>query len=139
MPLPNYTPRYPNSQQFTALEAETEVVANTRFVRNAAAANVVIPVSASNATSMDCSKGDVFTYVPTENTTITAKNIAPGQRVSIQFTTSGTSSFTITFGTGFLTTGTLATGTTSAKVFVVCFEADPSGTSLKETSRTTAM
>lgn len=138
MPRP-YTPRHPNAPQVDVIEASDEVVSGGRFVRNAPAASVVIPVSASNATSLDCSKGDVFTYVPTENTTITPKNIAPGQRISIQFTTSGTSSFTITFGTGFLTTGTLATGTTNAKVFVVCFEADPSGSSLRETSRTTAM
>ena len=53
-------------------------------------------------------------------------------------TTSGTtSSFTITFGTNFKTTGTLATGTVTAKVFTVSFIGD--GSNMCETSRTTAM
>lgn len=51
--------------------------------------------------------------------------------------TSGTSSFTITFGTGFKPTATLATGTTSARVFVLSFISD--GTNLYEASRTVAM
>ena len=52
-------------------------------------------------------------------------------------TTSGVSSYTLTFGTNFKTTGTLATGTTSGKVFVISFIFD--GTNFNEVARTTAM
>jgi hypothetical protein len=51
--------------------------------------------------------------------------------------TNGTTSYTITFGTGFKPTGTLATGTSSARIFVVNFISD--GTNLYEAGRTAAM
>ncbi len=51
--------------------------------------------------------------------------------------TSGTSSYVITFGSGFKPTGTLATGTTSGRVFVVHWISD--GTNLYESGRTVAM
>jgi hypothetical protein len=51
--------------------------------------------------------------------------------------TSGTTSFTITFGTGFKPVGTLATGTTAARIFAISFISD--GTNLYETGRTAAM
>ncbi len=57
--------------------------------------------------------------------------------VSVIILTSGVSSFTLTFGTGFKPTGTLATGTTSARVFVLGFLSD--GVNLYEKSRTVAM
>lgn len=95
--------------------------------------------SASNATSMDCSQSDSFTYTPTESSTITATGMQPNQTVRILFLTSGTNSYTITFGTGMHSTGTLATGATSARYFVVLFTADATGTALFEVSRTTAM
>lgn len=102
-------------------------------------ATPVIPVSASNATTLDCSKGDVWTYTPTEATTITPINLAPGQRITIHFLTSGTTSYTVTFGAPFKVTGTLATGTTSGKYFAVSFTCNSAGTLLIEDSRTTAM
>ncbi len=51
--------------------------------------------------------------------------------------TSGTTSFVITFGAGFKPTATLATGTVTARVFVVRWISD--GTNLYEASRTIAM
>ncbi len=51
--------------------------------------------------------------------------------------TSGTSSFVITFGSGFKPVGTLATGTTTARVFVIHWISN--GTVLYEAGRTTAM
>lgn len=51
--------------------------------------------------------------------------------------TSGTTSYTMTFGTGFKSTGTLATGTVTARRFVFQFVSD--GTSLIEASRTVAI
>lgn len=95
--------------------------------------------SSSNATTMDCSLGDDFTYTPTESSTITATNIQPNQLVTILFLTSGTNSYTMTFGTGMHSTGTLASGVTSARYFVVQFKGNAAGTALFEQSRTTAM
>ena len=95
--------------------------------------------STSGACSMDCSQSDSFTYTPTETASITATGMQPNQEVRILFLTSGTNSYTITFGTGMSSTGTLATGGTSARYFVVRFTANVAGTALYETSRTTAM
>jgi hypothetical protein len=61
----------------------------------------------------------------------------PGRTYYLVITTSGTTSMTLTFGTNFKTTGTLATGTTTAKKFVINFIFD--GTTFNEVSRTTAM
>jgi hypothetical protein len=52
-------------------------------------------------------------------------------------TTSGTSSFVLTFSTNFKAAGTLATGTVTAKVFQVSFMCN--GTTAIEQSRTAAM
>lgn len=61
----------------------------------------------------------------------------PGQLYIFKFYTSGTTSYTTTFSTGFLTTGTLASGTTDAKTFMVTCVSD--GQKLTELSRTAAM
>lgn len=71
------------------------------------------------------------------DTTFTTTVAAAGATASVIIVSSGTSSRTVTFGTGFKTTGTLATGTTSGVTFVVRFVSD--GTNMIETSRTTAM
>jgi hypothetical protein len=94
-------------------------------------------IGSANPCTLDTKYADVFTCTPTGDFTINAAYAEMGQRVSIVFTTSGASSHTITFGTGFKTTGTLATGTASGKVFTVNFVGD--GTNLNEVSRTTAM
>jgi hypothetical protein len=73
----------------------------------------------------------------TANRTLTTTVPAAGVRCTVTIVTSGTTSFTITFGTGFKPTGTLATGTTTARAFVVEFISN--GTNLRETSRTAAM
>jgi len=83
--------------------------------------------------------GDILTVTPTGAITfnVTAGSLRPNQTLTVVVTTSGTSSFVITFGTLFKTTGTLATGTVDAKVFTVTFRSD--GTNYNEVSRTTAM
>jgi hypothetical protein len=73
----------------------------------------------------------------TDNRTLTTTVPPAGSRSTLIVLTSGTNSFTITFGAGFKSTGTLATGTSDAKVFVVSFVSD--GTNLYETGRTAAM
>ena len=94
--------------------------------------------SASNAAAMDCSLGDDWVYAGAESTTITPSNIQPGQLVTYIFTgTAG--AVTITFGSPFHTTGTLAVGTDNTKYFVMAFTANAAGTALFEVSRTAAL
>lgn len=121
-----------NPQSFLQAFIEAvELYVTKRIVR----AVGVVPVSASNAVSLDCSKGDVFTYTVTENTTITPINVAPGQFLTLIFQATS-SSRTITFGAPFKSTGTLATGTDATKTFTVSFVGD--GTSYHEVARTAA-
>jgi hypothetical protein len=79
----------------------------------------------------------VVKVTPTATATFTTTVAPAGSRASVIIVTSGTTSYTITFGSGFLTTGTLSTGTTTAKTFVIDFVSD--GTTMIETGRTTAM
>ena len=74
---------------------------------------------------------------PTASATYTTTVPAAGTHVFLIVLTSGTSSWTITFGSGFKPTTTLATGTTTARVFVLSWISD--GTNLYEVSRTVAM
>jgi hypothetical protein len=77
------------------------------------------------------------TVTPNATGTFTSTVAPAGTLCALKITTSGTTSFTLTFGTGFKTTGTLATGTVTAKVFMLTFWSD--GTTLNEISRTAAM
>jgi hypothetical protein len=74
---------------------------------------------------------------PTATGTFTTTVPVVGTSCTLIVLTSGTTSYTMTFGTGFRTTSTLATGTTSARRFVIQFVSD--GTSLIESGRTTAI
>jgi len=96
-------------------------------------------LTSSAAIALDATRGDVFKLVPAHTATITPTNLKKtvGQRLTLVITTSGGSSFTLTFGTGFKSVGTLATGTDTGKVFVVEFVGD--GVNFNEVARTTAM
>lgn len=74
---------------------------------------------------------------PTATATLTTTVPAAGKLRVVLILTSGTTSFTITFGTGFKPTATLVTGTTAARVFAITFYSD--GTNLYEIGRTVAM
>ena len=80
---------------------------------------------------------DVVKVTPTANATYTTTVPPAGTMKRLIILTSGTTSRTITFGTGFKAVGTLATGTTSARVFVINWVSD--GTNLYEAGRTAAM
>lgn len=86
--------------------------------------------------ALDASAANVFTYVPGQAATLSVSGGASGESLTLIVTTSGTSSYTQTFGTGFKSTGTLATGTSDAKQFVVSFIHD--GTNYVEVARTAA-
>jgi hypothetical protein len=78
---------------------------------------------------------DQVQITPTGDCTFNAgTGIAAGYRTTFLITTSGTTSRTLTWGTGFKSTGTLATGTVSGKVFTVTFTLG--GGNWNETSRT---
>lgn len=77
----------------------------------------------------------VITITPTGACTFNASGGTAGHEVTFAVTTSGTSSFVLTFGTNFRKTGTLATGTTSARFFAVTFVCI-NGTIWQEIART---
>lgn len=77
------------------------------------------------------------TWTPNATGSVTSTVPAAGTICTLEILTSGVASFTVTFGTGFKTTGTLATGTVTAKTFMVTFKSN--GTTLNELSRTVAM
>lgn len=120
-PTANQTVTYPNGTGTVGLQ-RTAVLA---------AAGTV---SFAPASSVSCYK-----LTPAQAETINAETTGAvsGRFYSLVVTTSGTTSYTLTFGTAFKVTGTLATGTTSGKVFVINFLFD--GTNFNEVSRTTAM
>jgi hypothetical protein len=82
---------------------------------------------------------DVFLVIPTGAITmnVVAGSALLGRTMTFVYTTLGTTSFTITFGTNFKSQGPLTTGTVTGKVFVIKFVGD--GTNYNELSRTTAM
>jgi hypothetical protein len=77
----------------------------------------------------------IITITPTNACTFNASGGTAGQIVTFIITTSGVSSFVLTWGTNFRKTGTLATGTTSARFFAVTF-IYIDGTIWQELSRT---
>jgi len=105
-------------------------VAQTRYP-------AVYALATSGTISLDPDLGVIFSMVPSGDATINAASAPVGAKIYLIITTSGTTSWTITFGTNFKSTGTLATGTVTAKKFVVCFICD--GVNFNEESRTTAM
>ena len=92
---------------------------------------------ANGTTAMAFGSDNVARVTPTATATFTSTVPAAGAICVLSILTSGTSSYTITFGTGFKATGTLATGTVSARYFNITFVSD--GTNLIEMSRTTAI
>src|SRR6187402_1190547 len=79
----------------------------------------------------------VFTITPTVSGTINAiPDGLPNQFYVLIVRTTGTTSYTLTFGSNIKSTGTLATGTVDAKTFTVTFLS--TGSSLIEIARTAA-
>jgi hypothetical protein len=142
--------------KFTTADATAQTVTHTTAAQTTGAATVTIPdmagVSATfsfnstatltaGATPAFAPGAAISTYLltPGEDETIaaTTTGATAGKVYFLRVLTSGTTSRTLTFGTNFKSTGTLATGTVSAKVFVIGFLFD--GTSFVEVGRTTAM
>lgn len=94
-------------------------------------------VASSMQTVFNYRTGGTYLKTPNSTETYTATVPQAGEYRTLILLTSGTTPYTITFGSGFKTTGTLATGSTSARRFVIDFVSD--GTYLIETSRTVAI
>jgi hypothetical protein len=92
---------------------------------------------AAGTTAMAFGSYNVVKVTPNATASYTTTVPAAGTRLTLIVLTSGTSSYVITFSTGFKTTGTLTTGTTSARYFMISFVSD--GTNVLETSRTVAI
>jgi hypothetical protein len=91
----------------------------------------------TNVAAQALATNHVSSVTISANTTLTTTVPPAGAQAIVIIVTSGTTSRTVTFGTGFASTGTLATGTVAAVRFVVSFVSD--GTRLIECSRTTAI
>lgn len=87
--------------------------------------------------TLDCDGSNHFTWTPDQAATVNASNVNNGQSVYLVITTSGTTSYTITFGTNFKSSGTLATGTTDGAVHIIEFFC--SGGNLVEVNRQTGL
>jgi hypothetical protein len=80
---------------------------------------------------------ETYKLTPTVDVTFNATSAPIGRRMTVVITTSGTVSRAIAFGTNFKTTGPLATGIVSSKVFSISFIGD--GTNMNEVGRAAAM
>jgi len=104
---------------------------------HAGGADPVYTLLSSGTLAMAFATNDVVKITPSASQTFTTTVPAAGKTKTLIILTSGTTSRTITFGTGFKPVGTLATGTTSGRVFVIHYVSD--GTNLYEAGRTAAM
>jgi hypothetical protein len=108
----------------------------TENVPKLATGGVVYAALASGTLALAFGTNSCVKVTPTATGTFTTTVPAAGVHVCLVILTSGTTSYTMTFGTGFKAVGTLATGTVTGKNFTVDFVSD--GTSLIETGRTAA-
>jgi hypothetical protein len=97
-------------------------------------ATVTFTTLTTGATAMALDNAETVQVTPNATATYTTTVATAGSVSRLIILTSGTTSRTITFGTGFKTTGTLTTGSTSAIRFVFNFVCD--GTNWIEMSRT---
>lgn len=87
--------------------------------------------------SLDTSIAPIFAWGPNEDETINALYPGkPDERITIMIDTINTTTRTLTWGTNFRSTGTLATGATAARRFVLVFVSN--GLGWTEVSRTAA-
>lgn len=93
--------------------------------------------SATTGTMTVNMTSSMITITPTGACTFNASGGVAGQIVTFLITTSGVTSFTLTWGTNYRKVGTLSTGTVSARFFSVTFRCI-NGTIWQEISRTAA-
>jgi hypothetical protein len=114
----------------TTVTATTNITAGKQFLTGVSA------LSTGTTITVTATAADIFTLTPSTTATLLCSDATAGMQKKIIITATATACV-LTFGTGFLTTGTLATGTAANKVFMLSLA---SGTTiLNETGRTTAM
>jgi hypothetical protein len=94
-------------------------------------------VVGTNVAAQDLARNHVSQVTISSSTTLTTTVAPAGTLATVIIVTSGITSATVTFGTGFKTVSTLATGAVSGRRFVFQFVSD--GTNFIEASRTTAI
>lgn len=115
--------------------AATELTGTLPFANGGLSGSAAAPATTGTMTiNMTAS---VVTITPTGACTFNASGGVTGQRVTFVITTSGTTSFVLTWGSNYRKVGTLATGTVSARFFSVTFVC-VNGTIWQEESRTAA-
>lgn len=87
-------------------------------------------------TACDFIHHNIVTHTPTGSHSLTTTIPPAGETRVLKILTTGVTTFTMTFSTGFHTTATLVTGAVASKTFVLTFVSD--GTTLHECSRTAA-
>jgi hypothetical protein len=97
---------------------------------------IVYAALANGTTAMALGTNTCVRVTPTATATYTTTVPAAGVQCTVIILTSGTTSYTIAFGTGFRANGTITTGTTTARYHTVTFISD--GSNLIETGRATA-
>lgn len=110
---------FDGSANITVAAAGSTLTDNVPFARGGIGACAA--TSATTGTMTVNMTAPCVTITPTGAATFNASGGVAGQILVFSITTSGTSSFTLTWGTNFRKTGTLATGTTSARFFTVSF------------------
>jgi hypothetical protein len=138
------SPRLRSGGASVTVEKDGDVALVPKSGRGVVGSGKQVPYSTKTALTsaptiaLNSTLGNFFTLTPAHTATINATTVgAQGQPLFLEIVTSGVDSFTLTFGTNFKSTGTLATGTTTAKTFMVQFLSD--GTNYVEVSRTAAM
>lgn len=124
-----------NTDLAGSIDLTTKVTGILPFANNA---GTTATTSATTGTMTVSMTTPIITIVPSGACTFNGTGGVTGQRATFVVTTSGTSSFVLTWNTNYRTTATLATGTTTAKIFCVTFLCT-NGTTWVEISRTTAM
>jgi hypothetical protein len=125
------------TRQHQSIVVQADSASNYRVV-SGGASNVTTALTSAATISVNPTLGENFTLTPAHTATLNAASVGPrGQDLWLYVLTSGTTSYTLTFGTDFLSSGTLATGTVDAKTFLLHFRS--SGTKWLEVSRTAAL
>ena len=143
---PSWSTSIPSTTTATtqAVGTNNTTIATTAFVlANSQPLNSTFTTltSASAITWTPSVTSNIYTLTPGISPTINMGTIPAGmvgEYITLIITTSGTTSYTITAGTNLKMQGTLVTGITSAKKFVIQFVVE-STTSVLEMSRTTAL
>jgi len=99
--------------------------------------NISFDARGTNTAEQNLAVNKMTTVVISADTTLTTTVPKVGSTAYVVIITSGATSRTVTFGTGFKSSGTLATGTDPDRRFVFEFISD--GTNLVEVSRTSAI